>query len=255
MPSKSASRATGEAAYQLPGPPACPCHHQHLPASPPLSPLCPPTTTCSCLVPDLYKGKVGVDKEEASHMLSKLDWAAALEEIKAAVQYLRDGGATRVACIGFCMGGALSLAAAQHAGIQCAAPFYGLPGVSGDMCGWVGGGWAGRRGGRVAAQGVWSVQAVQVVVVLCCWHGFVVVAGTFEAERAMPFCSTSMWECTQRLPGPATHTTPSCPPGIPAPPARSPPRRLLTRSTLRAARLQHLCTLGLATPSSMWAPK
>jgi carboxymethylenebutenolidase len=85
------------------------------------------------LVPDLYKGKVGVDKEEASHMLSKLDWAAALEEIKQAVQYLRDGGATRVACIGFCMGGALSLAAAQHAGIQCAAPFYGLPGVSDSM--------------------------------------------------------------------------------------------------------------------------
>lgn len=27
---------------------------------------------CSCLVPDLYKGKIGVDKEEASHLLSKL---------------------------------------------------------------------------------------------------------------------------------------------------------------------------------------
>lgn len=26
----------------------------------------------SCLVPDLYKGKIGVDKEEASHLLSKL---------------------------------------------------------------------------------------------------------------------------------------------------------------------------------------
>lgn len=34
----------------------------------------------------------------------------------------------QVGAIGFCMGGALSLAAAQHADIQCAVPFYGLPG-------------------------------------------------------------------------------------------------------------------------------
>lgn len=30
--------------------------------------------------------------------------------------------------IGFCMGGALTLCAAQHAGIDAANPFYGLPG-------------------------------------------------------------------------------------------------------------------------------
>lgn len=30
--------------------------------------------------------------------------------------------------MGFCMGGALTLCAAQHAGVDAANPFYGLPG-------------------------------------------------------------------------------------------------------------------------------
>lgn len=34
----------------------------------------------------------------------------------------------QVGAIGFCMGGALTLCAAQHAGIDAANPFYGLPG-------------------------------------------------------------------------------------------------------------------------------
>jgi hypothetical protein len=50
---------------------------------------------CSCLIPDIYRGKVGVNKEEASHLLSKLDWAQAVQDIKQAVQYLRDDGATK----------------------------------------------------------------------------------------------------------------------------------------------------------------
>ena len=39
---------------------------------------------------------MGVDKEEASHLLSKLDWVAAVGEVKQAAQYLRDDGATKV---------------------------------------------------------------------------------------------------------------------------------------------------------------
>ncbi|KAL4852950.1 putative carboxymethylenebutenolidase [Chlorella vulgaris] len=69
-----------------------------------------------CLIPDIYRGKVGVNKEEASHLLSKLDWAQAVQDIKQAV-----------GAIGFCMGGALSLAAAQLAGVDCAVAFYGTP--------------------------------------------------------------------------------------------------------------------------------
>lgn len=36
----------------------------------------------SCLIPDLYKGKVGVDKEEASHLYSNLNFVAAVDELK-----------------------------------------------------------------------------------------------------------------------------------------------------------------------------
>lgn len=85
-----------------------------------------------CLVPDLYHGKVGVDREEATHLYTNLDWPRAVEEMKQAVEYLKEQGATKVGAIGFCMGGALSLAAAQHCGIDCAAPFYGVP--SSQLC-------------------------------------------------------------------------------------------------------------------------
>ena len=85
-----------------------------------------------CLIPDVYHGKIGVDKEEASHLLSKLDWVRAVDEIKEAVAYLRADGAVTVGAIGFCMGGALALAAAQHADIQAAQPFYGTP--SPELC-------------------------------------------------------------------------------------------------------------------------
>lgn len=80
-----------------------------------------------CLIPDLYKGKVGVDAEEASHLMNNLDFTAAVGELTDAVKYLRSSGAQKVGCVGFCMGGALTFAAAQHAGVDCAAPFYGIP--------------------------------------------------------------------------------------------------------------------------------
>lgn len=80
----------------------------------------------------MYHGKIGVDKEEASHLLSKLDWQRAVEEMTQAVDFLRANGAQKVGAIGFCMGGALALAAAQHSGIDCAQPFYGCP--SRELC-------------------------------------------------------------------------------------------------------------------------
>lgn len=80
-----------------------------------------------CLVPDLYKGNIGVDKEEANHLMSNLDFPGAVKELGEAVKYLKSTGATKVGVVGFCMGGALSFAAAQHAGVDAAAPFYGIP--------------------------------------------------------------------------------------------------------------------------------
>ena len=44
------------------------------------------------LVPDLYKGKVGVDVEEASHMMGSLDFPNAVKEIQEAASFLKSEG-------------------------------------------------------------------------------------------------------------------------------------------------------------------
>jgi carboxymethylenebutenolidase len=59
--------------------------------------------------------------------MNNLDFKAAVEEISAAAAYLRATGSPKVGVTGFCMGGALTLAASQLAGVDCAAPFYGIP--------------------------------------------------------------------------------------------------------------------------------
>jgi hypothetical protein len=64
------------------------------------------------LVPDLYRGKLGVDAEEASHLMTNLDWAGAVQDIGAAADMLAEDGNGSVGVVGFCMGGALSLASA-----------------------------------------------------------------------------------------------------------------------------------------------
>lgn len=59
--------------------------------------------------------------------MDNLDFPAAVKELELASQYLKSKGASKVGCTGFCMGGALSMAAAQHAQLTAAAPFYGTP--------------------------------------------------------------------------------------------------------------------------------
>eukprot|EP00879_Flechtneria_rotunda_P002603 GHRR01002804.1.p1 GENE.GHRR01002804.1~~GHRR01002804.1.p1 ORF type:complete len:161 (+),score=61.43 GHRR01002804.1:500-982(+) len=59
--------------------------------------------------------------------MENLDFNAAIGETTEAVKYLRETGSAKVGVVGFCMGGALSFAAAQHAGVDAAAPFYGTP--------------------------------------------------------------------------------------------------------------------------------
>lgn len=79
------------------------------------------------LIPDVYNGKIGVSKEEASHLMGNLDWPVAVDQLCDAVAYLKEEGSPKVGAVGFCMGGALSLAAGQHCGINAAASFYGTP--------------------------------------------------------------------------------------------------------------------------------
>jgi carboxymethylenebutenolidase len=83
------------------------------------------------LAPDLYHGKLAKDRDEASHLMNTLDWKRAMDDLAGAVEHLRahPGGSGKVAVIGFCMGGALSLAAAVNLpGLAAVVPFYGVPG-------------------------------------------------------------------------------------------------------------------------------
>jgi carboxymethylenebutenolidase len=79
------------------------------------------------LVPDLYRGKLGIEAEEAHHLMQNLDFKAAVEDIRGAAQLLKAEGSAKVGVTGFCMGGALSCAAAVLVPeVDCAAPFYGV---------------------------------------------------------------------------------------------------------------------------------
>ena len=82
------------------------------------------------LAPDLYHGKVTKSAEEAGKLMQSLDWPKALHEIVAAAKHLRDHETSngKVAVMGFCMGGALTFAAAANIPwLAAAVPFYGVP--------------------------------------------------------------------------------------------------------------------------------
>ena len=79
--------------------------------------------------PDLYQGKLATDDATAEKYMKGLDWARAVEDIRHAVQALvaRDAK-TRVGITGFCMGGAVALAAAAAVPeLAACVPFYGIP--------------------------------------------------------------------------------------------------------------------------------
>jgi carboxymethylenebutenolidase len=82
----------------------------------------------NALAPDLFKGRVTRDSAEASHLMNHLDFPDAThQDIRGAVDYLRALGGN-VGVTGFCMGGALTIAAAVHVpDISAAVCFYGVP--------------------------------------------------------------------------------------------------------------------------------
>jgi carboxymethylenebutenolidase len=62
------------------------------------------------LVPDLYHGQLTVEEKEAQHLMHDLNFGdAASQDIRGAVQMLKDSGSPKVGITGFCMGGALTL--------------------------------------------------------------------------------------------------------------------------------------------------
>jgi carboxymethylenebutenolidase len=87
------------------------------------------------LAPDLFHGKLPATKEEAAKAMGDLDKAGAIVEIDDAIAHLKTDprGNGRVAVVGFCLGGALTLGASCNLpGIAAAVPFYGLPDVPMD---------------------------------------------------------------------------------------------------------------------------
>ena len=82
----------------------------------------------NALAPDLYKGRVTTSPDEANHMMTGLDFAGAVhEDLRGAAMRLEEQS-TKVAVMGFCMGGALTIAAAVHLPeVATAVCFYGIP--------------------------------------------------------------------------------------------------------------------------------
>src|SRR5689334_477021 len=80
------------------------------------------------LVPDLYRGKVALEANEAEHLMHGLNFGdAAGQDIRGAVQYLKKGS-TKVGVTGFCMGGALTvLSAVNVPEADAAVIWYGYP--------------------------------------------------------------------------------------------------------------------------------
>src|ERR1700731_1245179 len=78
----------------------------------------------NALAPDLYKGRVTQKPDEANHMMRGLDFVGAShQDIAAAVKHLV-GMSRKVGVMGFCLGGALTIAAcARITGIACGVPF------------------------------------------------------------------------------------------------------------------------------------
>lgn len=80
------------------------------------------------LIPDLYRGKVGLDVAEAQHLMDGLDWKGAVKDIEASVNWLKANGSQKVGVTGYCMGGALSIASAVLVpGVDAVVAFYGVP--------------------------------------------------------------------------------------------------------------------------------
>jgi carboxymethylenebutenolidase len=80
------------------------------------------------LVPDLYRGKVASAADEASHLMTHLNFPdAGTQDIRGCAQHLKTSGG-KVGVLGFCMGGALTIIAGVHVPeVDAGVCFYGIP--------------------------------------------------------------------------------------------------------------------------------
>ena len=81
------------------------------------------------LAPDLYNGEKATEPNEAQKLMMELKIDEAGDNIESAVKYLRNSenlSTNKVGCIGYCMGGGLSLYMATTGHIDAAVPYYGV---------------------------------------------------------------------------------------------------------------------------------
>ncbi|MGS0756408.1 dienelactone hydrolase family protein [Roseateles sp. GG27B] len=80
------------------------------------------------LAPDLYRGRIAADADEAGHLMTGLDFVDAThQDLAGALAYLSER-CDKVGVLGFCMGGALTISAAVNLpGLSAASCFYGIP--------------------------------------------------------------------------------------------------------------------------------
>jgi carboxymethylenebutenolidase len=80
-----------------------------------------------CVAPDLYRGKVTKNAEEASKLMHALEAEDGLATIRSAVEETkRRYNVSRAGITGYCMGGTFALrAACEITELDAAAPFYG----------------------------------------------------------------------------------------------------------------------------------
>jgi carboxymethylenebutenolidase len=80
-----------------------------------------------CVAPDLYRGKVAKDAEEAAALMQALEIDDGIETIRKAIESMGETyKVKRIAITGYCMGGTYALrAACEMPELKAAAPFYG----------------------------------------------------------------------------------------------------------------------------------
>ena len=80
-----------------------------------------------CIAPDLYRGKVARDTEEAAALMQALAIDDGMETIRKAIDAAKESyGVRGFAITGYCMGGTFALrAACEIPELKAAAPFYG----------------------------------------------------------------------------------------------------------------------------------
>ena len=78
--------------------------------------------------PDLYHGEIAIEPDEARKLAMSMERDIAAQEIDGAISWLRDEhNVSKAGCVGYCMGGGLTLAAAirPSSGVVAVHVYYG----------------------------------------------------------------------------------------------------------------------------------